>query len=116
MPSLIMELSVEMEDGTRHTVVADQRDIARFEVQPFGFPVAQMEDRLSMGMLRFLAWSAMVRQQLTKLTWDAFSNQCVEALPLDDEETSVPADATDPGKPGRSGGRSSGSRTGRSNR
>lgn len=101
MPSLIIELGVEMEDGSTYKVVADQRDIARFEVQPFGFPAAQMEEKLSMGMLRFLAWSAMTRQQLTTLKWPEFDAKCVEAGPLDDEEPEVPANAEDPSIPGQ---------------
>ena len=116
MPSMIMELNVELEDGSTYQVVADQRDIAKWEIQPFGFPAAQMEDRMSMSMLRFLAWSAMTRQQLTALKWDAFNDQCVEAVPLDDEEGSVPADASDPGQPARSAGRQSRSRTTAGNR
>ena len=111
MPSMIIELNVEMEDGSTYKVVADQRDIAKWEVQPFGFPAAQMEERMSMNMLRFLAWSAMTRQQLTALPWLQFDAQCIEAFPLDDEdEGSVSADAGDPGTPAPSATPSSRSR------
>lgn len=116
MPSMIMELNVEMDDGSTYQVVADQRDIAKWEVQPFGWPVSQAEEQMSMGFLRFLAWSAATRRQLTTLKWDQFDAQCVEAGPLDDEEGSVPADASDPGQPARSAGRQSRSRTTAGNR
>ena len=120
MPSLVFELAVEMDDGSTFAVVADQRDIARWEVQPFGWPVAQMEDSVSMTFFRFLAWSAAFRQQLTKLTWEAFDKACVEALPPDDDgeegKGGGPADAEDPGQPVPSGGRSSSSRRRRDSR
>ncbi len=98
MPSMLFELTVEMDDGQTFQVVADQRDIARWEVQPFGWPFVAAETSMSMGFFRFLGWSAMFRQQLTTLTWDTFNAQCIEAMPLDDEESALPADAEDPGQ------------------
>lgn len=122
MPSLVFELNVEMEDGSTYAVVADQRDIARWEVQPFGWPVAQMEESVSMTFFRFLAWSAAFRQQLTSWKWEEFDGRCVEAMPPADEEGDgeegegkVPVDAEDPGRPAPSGGRSSTSRRRRVN-
>lgn len=98
MPSMRFELNVEMEDGNTYQVVADQRDIAKWEVQPFGWPVSKMEEQMSMGFFRFLAWSVMTRQQLTPLKWDEFDSKCVEAMPPDDEEgEGTPDDAEDPG-------------------
>ncbi|MGW3619486.1 hypothetical protein [Micromonospora arida] len=97
MASLFFELSVEMDDGHTHKVIADQRDIAKWEVQPFGGPFTEFDAKAMTGM-RFLAWSAMTRQQLTTLKWDAFNDACVEAMPLDDEESELPADALDPGQ------------------
>jgi hypothetical protein len=102
MPSLIFELDVEMGDGGRHKVVADQRDIARWEVQPFGWPVVKIEESVSMTFFRFLGWSAMTRRQLTTLAWDAFNAECVEVLPLDDEDEEgqdEPDEREDPGQP-----------------
>ena len=116
MPSLLFELYVEMEDGTTFSVVADQRDIARWEVQPFGGPFSGFEDKGMTGM-RFLAWSAAFRQQLTTLKWEEFNDKCVEAIPPgEEEEGEVPADAEDPGRPAPSGGRSSTSQRRRANR
>jgi hypothetical protein len=100
---MLFELTVEMDGGETFQVVADQRDIARWEVQPFGWPFApDAEGRMpamSMTMFRFLGWSASTRRQLTKLTWEQFGAQCIEAMPLGDEdESALPADASDPGQ------------------
>jgi hypothetical protein len=113
MSKLLFEFAVEMDDGETFQVVADQRDVARFEVQPFGFPFGmEIEQNMGMNTFRYLAWSAAFRQQLTRLDWPAFSDRCVEVLPPDDEEASpVPADASHPGQPAPSATPSSRSRT-----
>ena len=98
MASMLFELDVELEDGTRYAVVADQRDVARWEVQPFGWPVSQLEEKASMSFFRFLGWAASVRQQKTTLAWDAWSALAVEVMPVDEEESELPADAADPGR------------------
>lgn len=99
MPKMVFELTVEMDDEHTWTVVADQRDCAKFEVQPFGFPMMKIEDRASIMAMRFLAWSASTRQQLTSLAWPDFDARCVEVMPVDEEEGAIPADAEDPGQP-----------------
>jgi hypothetical protein len=100
MAQMLFELDVEMDgdEPERYTVVADQRDVARWEVQSFGWPVSQIEEKASMAFFRFLAWSASVRQQKTTETWDAWTARCVEAMPVSDEESELPADAEDPGQ------------------
>ena len=98
MATMLFELDVEMEDGEKYVIVADQRDVAIWEVQPFGWPVSQIEVRASMVFFRFLAWSASVRQQKTAEPWDAWSKRCIEVMPVDDEESTVPDDAGDPGQ------------------
>lgn len=99
MPQMIFEIQVEMEGAEPYTIVADQRDVARWEIQSFGWPIVRIEEQMSMVFFRFLAWSATVRQQRTQLGWDDWSAKCVEALPIEDEEESiVPADAADPGR------------------
>lgn len=100
MAVMIFELEIELEDGKRYTVVADQRDVARWEVQPFGFPIVKFAEQASMTLFRFLGWSASVRQGHTDLSWDDFNAKCVEVMPPDDEEgEGAPADAEDPGQP-----------------
>jgi hypothetical protein len=92
MPAFKQRIAVEMEDGSTWEAVADQRDLARYEVQPFYDP-----DRIH-TMLRFLAWSASYRAKQTPLSWDLFNASCVEAG--DPVEVSV-----DPTQPGQLAGR-----------
>lgn len=99
MPTLIFPLHVELEDGTTFDVVADQRDLVRWERHPEGAAVG--DESKMMQMLRFLAWSVLQRTGETDLKWPQFDRQLVEAAPVDDEEAGVPADAEDPGRPAR---------------
>ena len=114
MAQLRIELSVEMDDGRTFGVVTDQRDWARFEVQPFGWPVTRAEEKAGMVLFRFLAWSAATRQGQLDMTWDTFERECVEALPVDDPAEDT--DAEDPGRPAPSDTPSSRSRGRRANR
>lgn len=108
MASLRFELHVELESGESYDLVADQRDIARWEVQDFGWPIQRIEDQATMRFFRYLAWSAATRQQLTSLPWEQYDAQLVEAFPLDDEEgQGTPADAEDPGQTAPSDSRTS---------
>lgn len=72
-------LAVHMEDGTQYTVDADQRDVAKWEMQPFGTSGNAMGERIHLAM-RFMAWSALRRMGTMKLAWDEFSEQCVEVV------------------------------------
>lgn len=110
MPTMLFELQVELEDGTTYVVVADQRDVARWEVQSFGWPISQIEEKASMAFFRFLGWSASVRTQRTTEGYDAWSVKAIEVMPLEDEESELPADAADPGPTAPSARPSSGSR------
>ena len=100
MPTMIFALHVEMEDGTTYDVVADQRDLVRWERHPEGSAITN--EAKVMQMLRFLAWSVLQRTGEIDLKWPAFDRQLVEAVERDDdEEAGVPADAEDPGRPAR---------------
>jgi hypothetical protein len=98
MPSLTFDLNVEMEDGSTYQVVADQRDMAKWEVQPFGssFQNALNGER-QLLFTRWVAWSASVRRGLTELSWDDFDNKCVEVTPVSDGDGEV--NDADPGNP-----------------
>lgn len=98
MATMLFELTVELEGADPYVIVADQRDVARWEVQPFGWPVGQLNERVSMVFFRFLAWSASARQGRTKEAFDPWSDVCVEVMPVEDEESELPADAEDPGR------------------
>ncbi|MGC4769201.1 hypothetical protein ACLQ25_09500 [Micromonospora sp. DT44] len=104
MARLLVELHVEMEDGTMYGVVADQRDIAKWEVQDFGCPFTEVEDRTPMLAMRWLAWSALSRRGEVTLAWPEFDAACLEADSTqgDDEDEgadgpAVAADGLDPG-------------------
>lgn len=106
MPSMIFELDVEMEpvDGStepiRWVVVADQRDMARWEVQPFGGPLKDLE-AVGMTAMRFLAWSASVRARRFTGTYELWETLCVEAMPIDDEPTGAETADDESGDPGQ---------------
>lgn len=98
-----------LEGGDTFEVTADQRDIAAFELEPFGVAFDQAASR-PYTFARYLTWHAAKRRALTKLTWAEFSDQCVEIDFVDEE-----ADA-DPGHPAASAGSPSKSPTRRGGR
>ncbi|MEU5939407.1 hypothetical protein ABZ807_09470 [Micromonospora sp. NPDC047548] len=113
MATLLLEFQVEMEDGTTHEVVADQRDVAKWEVQEFGCPFDDIHSRVHLGY-RWLAWSAMTRRGMTGLSWPDFDAQCIEVV--DKPEPDEPGDGLDPGQPAPSDTTSSRSRGARASR
>lgn len=77
--ALKLDYVVEMEDGKTYTITADQRDIARYETQPFAKPI----DESPHTFMRFTAFSALDRAGVLKngrsaMGWEAFNSQCVE--------------------------------------
>lgn len=110
MARLQIELRAELDDGRTLDVVADQRDVARWEVQPFGCPMSEWQTRINLAY-RWLAWSALTRHQLLDgMTWDQFDAVCVEASdpPTDDDgdqgddDDAAGGGDADPGRPGPS--------------
>lgn len=82
MPKIITELDVLLE---HHSVpvraVTDQRDLAKWEVQPF------RDESAPHLRARFLAWSALVRQQLYSGTFEQFNTaDCVEVVNIDTDD------------------------------
>lgn len=67
-------LHVEMEDGTAYDVVIDQRDIAKWELQPF-----YDDDRTTLRQ-RYAAFAALVRGKVIELSWPKFNDACVEVI------------------------------------
>lgn len=72
MPKTRINYEVEMDDGEVYTVVADQRDLARYEEQEFYDP------NHPFITTRYLAWSASQRTD-HRISWGNFKEQCVEA-------------------------------------
>lgn len=99
MATMLIELRVEMDNGDTHDVVADQRDVARWEVQEFGTPFNEIKARANLAY-RWLAWSAMSRRGLTALSWSDFDATCLEVSDLPEPDEAVdPGDRLDPGQP-----------------
>jgi len=100
MSRTIFNIRAEMADGSSFEVVADQRDIAAFECQPFGLPYFQFPARPFTAM-RWMGWHAGKRQGLHKIdTWDDFDAQCEYAT----EITSEDEEPDSPGNPAASAG------------
>lgn len=76
-------------DGATWEVEADQRDLAAFELEPFGVPFYALGTR-PFTAARWMAWHAGVRAKLTPLSWDEFCTACVEV------EDITPEDVTEP--------------------
>jgi hypothetical protein len=98
--STIFNVRVEFEDGKTLEVQADQRDIAKFEQQPYGVPFYQLQSR-PFTFLRFLAWNAGRRQKLHSMTWEQFEDECVSAEDMD-KQVGVETSEVDPGQPAAS--------------
>ncbi len=93
MSKLLFHLEVTMDDTAVWDVVADQRDLVRYEAQDFYDPDKRHT------MLRFIAYSASVRQGKTRLSWPKFNELCVQVADPEEAGDAV-ADPTPPGPPG----------------
>lgn len=92
------EYQATMADGSTIDVVADQRDIAAFEVDPDGCSFFEAPAR-PFTYARFLAWHAARRGKLTTLSLDEWKDQCVHVDTVDTE-----GEDPDPGQPVASAG------------
>lgn len=93
MPRVTFKLEAEYEDGHTDVVVADQRDIVRWEMWEHGGPFVQYPLKANL-FFRYLAWCALTRTALQPtISWEDFSRVCVEVH--DTEQP--PLDAEDPG-------------------
>jgi hypothetical protein len=95
MAGIKYTMDVEMEDGTTYTVDADQRDVASWEMQPFGTSGNDMGQRIHLGM-RFMAWNYLKRTKAIKLSWEKFNEECVEVHDAGAGEESVDPGQTAP--------------------
>jgi hypothetical protein len=77
MASIRYSMEAEMEDGTVHQIDADQRDVAAWEIAPFGTSGNEMGQRIHLAM-RYMAWHFLKRTKATKSTFDKFNEECVE--------------------------------------
>jgi hypothetical protein len=95
MAGLTYHLSAELEGEEPYEITADQRDIAAWELEPFGCAVALSGHKIY-SFTRYLAWHASKRINKTKLSWQKWSDVCVNVTSLDLEEGD---ESGDPGQP-----------------
>ncbi len=67
MSKMHMPLKVELEDGTTFEVVADQRDAAEWEVQPFGTSFFAGRSR-PLTLMRWMAWAILLNFRMAVLS------------------------------------------------
>ena len=95
MAGLTYNLIVQLEgEPDPYTIVADQRDIAAWELEPFGCAVALSAHKIY-SFTRYLAWHASKRINKTKLAWSKWSDVCVDVTSADVEDD----ESGDPGRP-----------------
>lgn len=92
------EYTATMADGSTIDVVADQRDIAAWEVSPNGCSSLEAITK-PFAYARFLAWHAAKRDRRTTLTHDQWEDECVQV-----DTTDAEGDDPDPGQPVASAG------------
>lgn len=105
MPGIEIPIWVQMEDQTEYQITVDQRDIAAFEVQPFGVTFSKAATVLH-TFTRWTAWHALTRTKKIKMSWGVFSEQCVFASDVDPAELDKAVEP-DPTRPDLSGDTSS---------
>ena len=89
---------VTMEDGSGWETVSDQRDIARWEREPFGTSWSDAVSKL-FTYSRYRAWRGSRRAKQYAGTWEEWEEACVHVEAAEEEE-----DASDPGQPAASAG------------
>jgi hypothetical protein len=92
-------LKVTLDDGQVVDVVAGQRDIAEWEVQPFGCSGLKAMDVKPVAYLRFIAWAAQRRAGVTKDPYPKWSDGVDRVDFADDAEE--PDGRPDPTNPRR---------------
>lgn len=95
---MVFDLDAEMEDGATFQVVADQRDVAAFECEPFGCAYLLVAQTRPFTFIRYLAWRAGLRRKLHRYaTWHEFDDACARVHQRDDQPEE--GDSADPGRP-----------------
>jgi len=93
MAGLTYDIDLEPENGEPFSVRVDQRDIAAWELEPFGAPVVEHRAKIY-TFTRYLAWHALRRTGKTKKSFGNWSDEIVHAEIRDDE----PEGTGDPGQ------------------
>jgi hypothetical protein len=97
MPGLILPMTIHLVDPTREIHVdVDQRDIAAFELEPFGCEFSASRARI-FTFMRWTAWHAATRLKLLDMTWEDFGQYCIEVSDFaPDAQVAVDPTAADP--------------------
>lgn len=95
MSTIRIQLDCEMVDGTTFSVVTSTRDLAKLEAHT---GTADAFEKAPISSMRYMAWTAATRQQLTALSWEEFDEQLEEAMPPE-EEAGADDEGLDPGQP-----------------
>lgn len=101
MSGLRFKIHVEPEVGDPFDVMTDQRDVAAWELEPFGGPIVEYRAKVY-TFCRFVAWHALKRQGKTKMAFRNWSDTIVDCLERDDVEGAD--EQQDPGTPAPSAG------------
>jgi hypothetical protein len=91
------ELRAEFDPGQEPlSVVTDQRDVAAWEIQPFGCPVGIARSRM-FTFLRFICWHALKRQGALEWSWEKFDKRCALVQSVEVERAEGAEGPADPG-------------------
>lgn len=93
-------LTVTYDDGTADKVTAGQREMARWEAEPFGCASLTAMDAKPITFMRYLAWAALSRKPGATLPAFAKWSEGVDEV----SDAEADAAATDPTSPGRPDG------------
>lgn len=84
-----------MADGSIVKAIADQRDVARWECEPFGGPFLEYPMKVN-TFFRYLAFRSMLRAGAFTGTWERFADECVEVHDLKPDDGG--GEGEDPGE------------------
>lgn len=94
------DLTVTYDNGKAEDVTAGQRELAEFELQPFGCSSLEALHTRPVVFVRYLAWAALKRQDRLPKKGMPYSawGELVETVAFADTES---AETPDPTKPGQ---------------
>lgn len=92
--SIKLKYHVYMEDGTEYDVIVHQREIARFEAQPFGVSFAKALEEGVFTLMRWTAWKVLWDRRDYKGSWDVFDQECLEVTDFMPDGPEIGVDPT----------------------
>lgn len=94
------DLTVTYDNGKAEDVTAGQREMAEFELQPFGCSSLEALHTRPVVYLRFIAWAALKRQDRLPKKGMPYSawGELVESVRFVDADSAEAPDPTQPGQ------------------